>query len=61
VVNRQGEELGKVTAMQEFGAHPVMVVAHDGGERLIPFVEAYVDAVDVAGDRIEVDWQKDYS
>jgi 16S rRNA processing protein RimM len=61
VFNRDGEELGKVTAVQDFGAHPVMVVAHDEGQRLIPYVEAWVDAVDVAGGRIEVDWQKDYS
>ena len=61
VVNRQGEELGTVAAVKEFGAHPVMVVAHGQGERLIPFVEAYVDAVDLAARRIEVDWPKDYS
>jgi 16S rRNA processing protein RimM len=28
--------------------------------RLIPFVAAYVDGVDVAAGRIEVDWQPDY-
>ena len=29
-------------------------------ERLIPFVAAYVDRVDLAGRRIEVDWGLDY-
>ena len=29
-------------------------------ERMIPFVAAYVDTVDVAGKRITVDWQADY-
>ena len=29
-------------------------------ERLIPFVEAYVDAVDVPGRAIVVDWGLDY-
>jgi 16S rRNA processing protein RimM len=29
-------------------------------ERLIPFVSAYVDRVDVAARRIEVDWGLDY-
>ncbi|HAL38022.1 MAG TPA: ribosome maturation factor RimM, partial [Polaromonas sp.] len=29
-------------------------------ERMIPFVAAYVDAVDIAGKRITVDWQPDY-
>ena len=62
VVNRQGEALGTVAAVQEFGAHPVLRVEHgEGNARLIPFVEAYVDAVDVAAGRIDVDWQKDYS
>jgi 16S rRNA processing protein RimM len=31
-----------------------------GGERLIPWVPIYVDNVDVAGGRIDVDWQSDY-
>jgi 16S rRNA processing protein RimM len=62
VWNRQGEKLGTVAAVQEFGAHPVLRVEHDEGPaRLIPFVEAYVDAVDLASGRIEVDWGKDYS
>ena len=29
-------------------------------ERLIPFVSAYVDTVDLPGRRITVDWQADY-
>jgi 16S rRNA processing protein RimM len=29
-------------------------------ERMIPFVAAYVDSVDVPGKRITVDWQADY-
>ncbi|MFO1306703.1 MAG: ribosome maturation factor RimM [Burkholderiales bacterium] len=61
VRNRQGETLGTVGAVQEFGAHPVLRVEHDeGAPRLIPFVEAYVDAVDLEARRIDVDWGKDY-
>lgn len=61
VVNRQGESLGRVAEVQEFGAHPVLRVVDDSGlTRLVPFVDAYVDAVEVAAGRIEVDWQKDY-
>jgi 16S rRNA processing protein RimM len=61
VRNRQGESLGRVAQVQEYGAHPVLRVVDDtGGARLIPFVSAYVDAVDVAERRIDVDWQKDY-
>ncbi|MBC7446241.1 MAG: ribosome maturation factor RimM, partial [Polaromonas sp.] len=29
-------------------------------ERMIPFVAAYVDKVDIAGKCITVDWQPDY-
>ena len=61
VVNRQGDVLGKVVAVQDYGAHPVLQVkADDGGTRLIPYVGAYVDSVDVPAGRVEVDWGKDY-
>jgi 16S rRNA processing protein RimM len=29
-------------------------------ERMIPFVSAYIDTVDLAGRRITADWQPDY-
>lgn len=64
VINRSGVMLGQVAAVLETGAHPVLRVAPaggaPGGERLIPLVPAYVDAVDVAGARIVVDWQPEY-
>jgi 16S rRNA processing protein RimM len=64
VVNRAGVVLGRVAAVQEFGAHPVLRVAPEQGQegpvRLIPFVAAHVDGIDVAAGRIEVDWQPDY-
>lgn len=60
VWNRQGESLGIVAAVQDYGAHPVLRVEGGGESRLIPFVPAYVDAVDAKAGRIEVDWQKDY-
>ena len=64
VINRSGVTLGRVGGVLETGAHPVLRVAADGqgdeGERLIPLVSAYVDAIDVAGARIVVDWQPDY-
>ncbi len=63
VVNREGVALGQVVAVQEYGAHPVMRVAPGLGdarsERLIPFVAAHVDEVDVPARRIVVDWQAD--
>jgi 16S rRNA processing protein RimM len=69
VLNRQGEHLGQVRDLMATGPTSVLVLSYlieeaDGtscsAERLIPFVSAYVDAVDLAGRRITVDWQADY-
>jgi 16S rRNA processing protein RimM len=63
VVNRQGVALGTVAAVEDHGAHGILrVTAAEPGteERLIPFVAAYVDSVDLAARRIEVDWGTDY-
>jgi 16S rRNA processing protein RimM len=62
VMNRQGVRLGRVASVQDFGAHPVLCVTDEASlaERMIPFVGAYVDGVDVATGRIDVDWQLDY-
>ena len=69
VINREGVSLGTVRDLMTTGPHSVLCVeyqalAEDGcasaAERMIPFVAAYVDAVDVAGKRITVDWQPDY-
>ena len=69
VVNREGVALGCVRDLMATGPHSVLCVEYtslqdDGNsitaERMIPFVSAYVDAVDIAGKRITVDWQPDY-
>lgn len=66
VVNRQGISLGQVREMLSNGPQSVLVVqeqmreAGKAAEHLIPFVEVYVDAVDLAGQTITVDWQPDY-
>ena len=69
VVNRGGHALGRVTALIDTGPHSVLCVRRpDAGpevpdtaaERLIPFVAAYIDRVDMAARRIEVDWGLDY-
>jgi len=60
VVNRQGEALGSVSDLIDTGAHSVLRV-HDGEiERLIPFVAAYIDDVNLAERKITVDWGLDY-
>lgn len=61
VVNRDGAVLGRVTDLLDTGAHSVLRIASDSAEeRLVPFVAAYVDAVDMAAKRITVDWGLDY-
>ncbi len=69
VVNRQGESLGNVVGLLDTGPHSVLrVVPADAvagavapeAERLIPFVAAYVDDVNLPLKRITVDWGLDY-
>jgi len=64
VLNREGVQLGTVKELLSTGPQTVLVLQYEAEgkpqERMIPFVSAYVDAVDVAGKRITVDWQEDY-
>jgi 16S rRNA processing protein RimM len=63
VHNRDAAVLGTVVGLLETGPHCVLRVQPDdagAGETLIPFVDAYVDAVDLPGRRITVDWQAEY-
>ncbi|WP_029461494.1 ribosome maturation factor RimM [Serpentinimonas barnesii] len=65
VFNRQGEPMGVVRDLLTTGPHSVLCLEYlsaEGkvAERMIPFVSAYVDAVDLAARRITVDWQLDY-
>lgn len=61
VVNSGDESLGKVAGLLETGANDVLrVVAEDGAERLLPFVEAVVLAVEKEAGRIRVEWGCDW-
>lgn len=62
VVNRDRVELGSVIGLLDTGAHSVLRVqsAPHSEERLIPFVDAYIDAVDLDARLITVDWGLDY-
>jgi 16S rRNA processing protein RimM len=69
VVNRQSEALGSVVDLLDTGAHSVLRLRRPGAaddapaderERLIPFVAAFIDHVDLAARRITVDWGLDY-
>lgn len=64
VLNREDVHLGTVRELLSTGPQTVLVIGYeqDGkpAERMIPFVAAYVDSVDLAARRIRVDWQPDY-
>jgi 16S rRNA processing protein RimM len=63
VANREGVELGIVSGLIETGPQCVLCVAPPGADEediLIPFVDAYVDRVDLAGRVIHVDWRPEY-
>jgi len=67
VVNRDGDALGRVIGLLDTGPHSVLRIAPPGqgvvseaAERLVPFVSAFVDDVNLAERRITVDWGLDY-
>jgi 16S rRNA processing protein RimM len=69
VVNRDHAPLGAVVGLIDTGAHSVLRVRpHDApaaatpeqAERLIPFVAAYIDSVDLVAKQIVADWGLDY-
>ncbi|MBF5003690.1 ribosome maturation factor RimM [Diaphorobacter caeni] len=65
VQNREGVNLGVVKDLMATGPQTTLVLSQEveGGkplERMIPFVSAFVDKVDIQGRRITVDWQPDY-
>ena len=64
VVNREGQVLGTVRELLSGGPQTTLVLgAEEDGkpvERMIPFVSAFVDKVDLPARLITVDWQADY-
>jgi 16S rRNA processing protein RimM len=64
VVNREGVALGSVRELLAGGSQTTLVLdAEEDGkaiERMVPFVSAFVDKVDLEGRLITVDWQPDY-
>ena len=64
VVNRQNEPMGSVKELLSTGPQTVLVLEYELEgkvcERMIPFVAAYIDDVDLPARRICVDWQADY-
>lgn len=60
VVNGSGERLGRVAGFFANGAHEVMRVEHEGGERLLPVAGEVIRRVDLESGKIEVDWGADW-
>ncbi|QNP61063.1 ribosome maturation factor RimM [Paenacidovorax monticola] len=64
VVNREGVALGRVRDLLATGPQTVLVLVYEEEgkerERMIPFVSAFVDQVQLPERRITVDWQPDY-
>ena len=68
VVNREGQALGRVIGLLDTGPHAVLRILPPGvvepakpdQERLIPFVEAFVDDVSLESRQIRVDWGVDF-
>ena len=69
VVNREGVMLGQVEGLIDTGVHGVLRLRRpdaaadaslDEAERLIPFVAAYIDSVDLEARLIHVDWGLDF-
>jgi 16S rRNA processing protein RimM len=56
VEDRDGTLLGEVAGVADYGAGPILVVRGDAGrERLLPFTDAVVPVVDIAGGRLVAD------
>ncbi len=68
VRNREGVTLGVVKDLIATGPQTVLVLTDAAAdrvtgkpvERMIPFVDAYIDSVDLPGKTIVADWQLDY-
>jgi len=56
VVTDEGQQLGAVVGLQDYGAQELLAVAsnHPAGEWLLPFIEDVILAVDLPARRIEV-------
>lgn len=64
VINRQGECLGLVRELLSTGPQTVLILEDTSQatrvERMIPFVAAYIDSVQLSEKKILVDWLLDY-
>ena len=55
-----GERLGLVEAVEDHGAHPILMVRSAERVLLIPFVDQVISRVDIAARLVCADWGADY-
>ncbi|MDO4997089.1 MAG: ribosome maturation factor RimM [Neisseria sp.] len=60
VINRDGVVLGTVNNLMETGAHDVLMIQGEFGQKLIPFVAHFIDDVNHETRIITADWGIDY-
>lgn len=60
VFGNEGRALGIVRGLIETGAHDVLEVQDGETERLIPFVAAYIQDVNLSVGEIRVEWEADW-
>ena len=62
VVTADGRPLGRVEAIEDYGAHPLLRLRDGEGKagRLVPYVEPILQSVDLKARRIVVDWEPEY-
>lgn len=60
VIGQEHAPLGTVTALDDHGAHPILVMSDGERERLVPFAGDYILKVDLVARLIEVDWHADW-
>lgn len=60
VLGQHDVRLGEVIALDDHGAHAILIVRDGDTERMIPFVEHYLINVDLVARSIAVDWHPDW-
>lgn len=60
VINQDQVVLGSIHSLLQTGAHDVLVIRGEHGEKLIPFIEQFVGEVDIEAKTVQVEWGLDY-
>jgi len=60
VLGANGERLGRIVEILENPGNPVLRIAGEDRERLVPFVPPVIRAVDVEGGVVELEWGADW-